>query len=54
MANNNDNSGLGVALGILLAVIIVVGGYFFIDNNSVDRSGPTINMPDVNTPDTTR
>ena len=39
MAQNttNDSSGMGVVLGILLAVVVAIGAYFFIAN----RDGAT-------------
>ena len=53
--NNNvprsDNSGMGVILGILLAVLIVVGGYFFLKNEGTlpgtNATTATIEAPDV-------
>ena len=51
MAQQNDNSGTGVILGILIAVIIAVGGYYFLKSEGgIDVAGDTttIEMPDVN------
>ena len=52
--NNNvprsDNSGMGVILGILLAVLIVVGGYFFLKSEGTLPDNATtanIEAPDV-------
>lgn len=49
--NNNDNSGVGVVLGILLAVIIAVGAYFFIKNEDgmpgTETTNVNIEAPDV-------
>lgn len=50
-APRSDNSGMGVVLGILLAVLIVVGGYFFLKNEGTlpDNNATTANIeaPDV-------
>lgn len=46
----SDNSGMGVVLGILLAVLIVVGGFFFLRSQGVIETGTTtanIEAPDV-------
>lgn len=53
MAQTNDNSGMGVVLGILIAVVFAVGGYFFVKKegglNSPNTTTTTnIEMPDVN------
>ena len=48
--NTSDNSGMGVVLGILLAVLIVVGGYFFLRSEGALPQGSTtanIEAPDV-------
>jgi hypothetical protein len=42
--NTNDNSGVGVVLGILLAVIIAVGAYFFIKNEGAIPGSETTNV----------
>lgn len=47
----NDNSGTGVILGILVAALIAVGGYYFLKSEgAIDGAGTTANieMPDVN------
>lgn len=48
----NDNSGMGVVLGILIAVLIVIGGFFFLKSQGVVEDGgtttATIEAPDVN------
>lgn len=48
----NDNSGMGVVLGVILAVLIVVGGFFFLRSEGmVDTSTGTttagMQSPDV-------
>lgn len=47
----NDNSGMGVILGILVAVLLVVGGFFFLKSQGVIGAGSTttanIEAPDV-------
>lgn len=51
MATQNDNSGTGVILGILVAVLIAIGGYYFLrSEGDLDVAGETTNieMPDVN------
>lgn len=49
MAENSDNSGMGVIVGILIAVVLIVGGYFFLKNEGCSVGGSTTNieMPDV-------
>lgn len=52
----NDNSGTGVVLGILIAVILIAGGYFFLKSEGQvpgEANMTNIEMPDVNiaTPD---
>lgn len=46
----NDNSGMGVILGVILAVVIAIGAYFFIKSEGgLDGTQTTnIEMPDVN------
>ena len=34
MAHTNENSGMGVVLGILLAVLLAIGGYYFIQSRN--------------------
>jgi hypothetical protein len=52
MAQQTDNSGVGVILGILVAVLLVVGGYFFIKNEGgvapATNEVTNIDLPDVN------
>ena len=51
MAQQNDNSGTAVILGILVAVLIAVGGYYFLKSEGgINMAGDTTNieMPDVN------
>lgn len=46
----SDNSGMGVILGILITVLLVVGGFFFLRSQGVVEGGtPTANIegPDV-------
>ena len=46
----NDNSGMGVVLGIVIAVLLVVGGFFFLRSQGVVGEGATtanIEAPDV-------
>jgi hypothetical protein len=40
MAQNQttDNSGTGVVLGVLLAIVIAIGAYFFIQNRDDDAT----------------
>lgn len=50
MAQTSDNSGMGVVLGILIAVVLAVGAYFFIQNQGGlggSTSTTNIEMPDV-------
>lgn len=51
-----ESSGMGVMLGILLAVVIAIGGYFFMQNRNVDNAAlePAAGNTTVNveTPDT--
>lgn len=49
MTQTTDNSGTGVILGILVTVMLVVGGYFFLKSNGeLDRTNTTnIELPDV-------
>ncbi len=51
MTQTNDNSGMGVILGILVAVLLVVGGFFFLKSQGVIGAGRTttanIEAPDV-------
>ena len=48
---NNDNSGVGVVLGIVLAVVIAIGAYFFFKNEGALPGTETTNIsveaPDV-------
>ncbi len=37
--NTSDNSGMGVIAGILIAVLLVVGGYFFIQGRDTAGTG---------------
>lgn len=52
MAQTNDNSGMGVVLGILIAVVLAVGGYFFVKKEGgLDKTASSttnIEMPDIN------
>ncbi len=34
-----ESSGMGVVLGILLAVVVAVGAYFFMQNRNIDATG---------------
>ena len=48
--DTSDNSGMGVVLGILLAVLIVVGGFFFLRSQGMMGDGTStanIEAPDV-------
>ena len=48
--NTSDNSSMGVVLGILIAVLLVVGGFFFLKSQGVVGDGTTtanIEAPDV-------
>jgi len=52
MVQQTDNSGVGVILGILVAVVLVVGAYFFLKSEgaispSADQV-TNIKMPDIN------
>jgi hypothetical protein len=51
MAEQNDNSGVGVILGVLLTLVILAGGYFFLKNEGASLDGgervTNIEMPDV-------
>lgn len=50
MTQTTDNSGTGVILGILITVLLVVGGYFFLKSNGDIGNKTTttnIEMPDV-------
>jgi len=48
MATESDGSGMGVVIGILLAIVIAIGAYFIIQNNGgVGGSKTSIDMPDV-------
>lgn len=52
---NSDNSGMGVVLGIVIAVLIAVGGYFFLqsqgmiggnaDTTTVNIEAPSLTEP---------
>lgn len=47
----NDNSGMGVVLGILLAVVVIVGAYFFFQSNGTPNAlepAAGIEAPNVN------
>ncbi|HEU4839060.1 MAG TPA: hypothetical protein VFS88_06585 [Micavibrio sp.] len=33
----NNNSGMGVFFGIVLAIAVIVGAYFYIQNHSADN-----------------
>ena len=48
---NNDNSGTAVVLGILLAVIIAIGAYFFMKNETglpgTETTNISVEAPDV-------
>ena len=54
MVQTNDNSGMGVILGILIAVVLAVGGYFFVkkegglDGSKTTTTTTNIELPDVN------
>jgi hypothetical protein len=49
MATSTDNSGMGVVLGILIAVLLAVGAYFFIQSRGgVGGTTTNIDLPDVN------
>lgn len=41
---SNDNSGMGVILGILVAVVLGFGAFYLMSN----QDGPDVEMPDVN------
>lgn len=48
--NTSDNSGMGVVLGILIAVLLVVGGFFFLRSQGMIETGTAtanIEAPDV-------
>lgn len=50
----DDRSGMGVILGIFIAVLLVIGGYFMIQAGNTDNAGVTANtaspvMPDEST-----
>lgn len=52
MANaNNDNSGMGVVLGIVLAIAIAIGAYFFMKSEGglpgTETTNISVDMPDV-------
>lgn len=36
--HTNNNSGTGVFLGIVLAIAVIVGAYFYIQNRSADNA----------------
>ncbi len=48
---NNDSSGTGVILGVLLAILIGVGAYFFMKQEGgmpgTETTNVTIEAPDV-------
>ena len=48
MAENSDNSGMGVIAGVLIAVVLMVGGYMFLANQGTVDAPPQTNieMPD--------
>jgi hypothetical protein len=50
MNNNTDNSGTGVILGIILAIAVAIGAYYFIKSEGgLDGTNTTnIELPDVN------
>ena len=50
MAQTNDNSGIGVILGVILAIVIAIGAYFFIKSEGGLEGAQTTNieLPDVN------
>lgn len=58
-----ESSGMGVVLGVLLAIVVAVGAYFFMQNRNVDATGlepaagtPAMEqttVPSGNTADTT-
>lgn len=51
--NNTDNSSTGVILGIILAVAIAIGAYYFIKSEGGMKGGDTTNivMPETKAPD---
>ena len=51
--NTSDNSGMGVILGILLAVLIVVGGYFFLRSEGSIPGDGTSTTANIEAPDVT-
>lgn len=52
MATESENSGMGVVLGVLLAIVLAIGAYFIIANNNGDvgvgAPRSSVEMPDVN------
>lgn len=44
MAQTSDNSGMGVVLGILIAVVLAIAAYFFIQNQGGIGGGSTTNV----------
>jgi len=57
----SDNSGMGVVLGVIIAVLIAVGGYFFMqsqgmigspaDTTTVNIEAPSAAEPAAGTPE---
>ena len=45
---SSDNSGMGVILGILLAIVLAVAAYFFFTQDGGNSSTTNIDLPDVN------
>src|SRR4051812_33223801 len=47
-----DNSGMGVVLGVLVAIVVVVGAYFFLNNRTDIGAGDRtdINVTSPSTP----
>lgn len=50
--NTSDNSGMGVVLGILIAVLLVVGGFFFLRSQGMVGEGATT-ATNIEAPDAT-
>jgi hypothetical protein len=47
--NNDNNSGMGVVLGVFVAVLVIIGAYFAFNGNTTNGDyGHTTTTPDVN------
>ena len=44
MAEANGSGGLGVVVGVLLAVVLIGGGLFLYNSNSGGSKGPSITI----------